>query len=196
VNEAPRDPVPAGSTTPVVSSPASSDAVVGEIIARLHAFLAEVRCLGSQGLVQRGVSMTHVHVLALLGRHGEMSMSRLADFLGVGLSTVTGLVDRMEERGLVERFRDLEDRRLVFVRPTARGREVLDELDLLRDDLMARVLAELTPEQRDRLARAIDDLRQAVARVAAADPSTGGRAVRGGSSPLPPSASDRSGPSA
>ena len=40
-------------------------------------------------------------------------MSRLADVAGVSLSNATGLVDRMEERGYIERTRVPEDRRIV-----------------------------------------------------------------------------------
>ena len=48
-------------------------------------------------------------------------MSRLAEMLDVSLSNATGLIDRMEERGFVERIRVPEDRRVVLVRIT-RGR--------------------------------------------------------------------------
>ena len=49
-------------------------------------------------------------------------MSRLADMLDVSLSNATGLIDRIEERGFVERIRVPSDRRIVLVRITAAGR--------------------------------------------------------------------------
>ena len=67
-------------------------------------------------MVKLGVSMTQVHVLSLLQHHGDVPMSRLADLLDVSVSNATGLIDRMEERGLVERVRVPDDRRVVIVR--------------------------------------------------------------------------------
>ncbi len=47
--------------------------------------------------------MAQLHILCILHGHGQMPMSRLADVLDVSLSNATGLIDRMEERGFVER---------------------------------------------------------------------------------------------
>ena len=69
--------------------------------------------MGGDRMRQGRVSMTHLHILSMLDHHGELPMSRLADLLDVSLSNATGLIDRMEERGLVERVRDPDDRRVV-----------------------------------------------------------------------------------
>ena len=85
------------------------------VVADLRASFGEVKCIGSERLVRLGISMTQLHVLNLLDRHGEMAMSRLADMLDVSMSAATGLVDRIEEHGYVERIRVPE-------RPTDRPR--------------------------------------------------------------------------
>ena len=83
--------------------------------------------------------MTHLHVMWRLEESGELPMSRLAEFLDVSLSNATGLIDRMEERGLVERSRVSDDRRVVLVRLTAgRAQDVLDEIQIMKDDLHER----------------------------------------------------------
>ena len=66
--------------------------------------------------------MAQLHILYTLQRNGEMPMSRLAEMLNVSLSNATGLIDRIEERGLIERTRVPEDRRIVLIRVTAAGR--------------------------------------------------------------------------
>ena len=63
-------------------------------------------------------------------------MSRLAEMLDVSMSNATGLVDRMEERGLVERVRVPDDRRVVLVRPTQAGLGLVDEAELVKSDAM------------------------------------------------------------
>jgi len=65
--------------------------------------------------------MAHLQTLWILQESGPMPMTHLADVLGVALPNATGIVDRMEQRGLVERVRDDADRRVVTVRPTQAG---------------------------------------------------------------------------
>jgi DNA-binding MarR family transcriptional regulator len=132
--------------------------------------IRELRCIGSERLHRQGVSMTHFHVMSLLDRHGEMTMSNLAELLDVSLSNATGLVDRMAERGLVERRRVEDDRRVVLVRVTEDGRHTMANLEVLRNDLLTRILGQLDRAQLERLARSLDDLRGAVAHAIEADP--------------------------
>jgi DNA-binding MarR family transcriptional regulator len=140
------------------------------IIADLRTGLAELRCVGAERLVRRGVSMGHLHLISMLDRHGELAMSRIADLLDVSLSNATGLIDRMAERGLVERARMPDDRRVVLVRVTPLGREILDEIEVLRNDVILKILAHLSPIQLERLAQAIDDLHGAIDAVRVAEP--------------------------
>jgi DNA-binding MarR family transcriptional regulator len=53
-----------------------------------------------------------------------MSMREVAEAQGIGLSGATQLIDRLEQRGLVTRVRDLHDRRVQHVVPTERAREL------------------------------------------------------------------------
>ena len=77
-------------------------------------------------------SLIHLNVLTLLDAEGPMSMSRLAEALDVSVASTTGIVDRMEKRGLVERRHDLADRRVVLVHPAERGLQVFVEIDKRR----------------------------------------------------------------
>ena len=142
-------------------------AEVMAIFAEFRGALGLLRCTASQRLVRLGVSMAQIHILSMLEHHGEMAMSRLAEMLDVSVSNATGLIDRMEEKGLVERVRDREDRRVVTVRPAKRGRDALDEVQLMRDDLLRRVVARMDPDEVARLARAMGDVRDAVVAEAA-----------------------------
>ncbi|MDH4141635.1 MAG: MarR family transcriptional regulator [Chloroflexota bacterium] len=142
------------------------------IITDFRAAMAELRCIGSERLVRIGVSMSQLHVMSMLDRHGDMPMSRLAEMIDVSLSNATGLVDRMEERGFVERVRVPDDRRVVLVRITKAGRRILDEVEVLRAETLRAVLDRLDPDQLDGIARATADLRDALAAVAATPGAT------------------------
>jgi DNA-binding MarR family transcriptional regulator len=145
-------------------------ALVDGIVTQFRASLGELRCVGSERLVRQGVSMSHLHLMSMLDRHGELPMSRVAELLGVSDSNATGLVDRMEEHGFVERVRHPDDRRVVLVRVSDRGRQILSDVEVVRDDIIFRVLGRLDLARLQRLAGALDDVRSVVAEVAAEEP--------------------------
>ncbi len=156
-----REPAERAPASPIPDRTATRELIDG-IIAQFGSSMRHVRCTSAERLVRQGVSMTHLHVLWQLQEHGELGMSRVADLIGVSMSNATGLIDRMEERGLVERVRLTDDRRAVHVRPTAHGLDILREMEVERSDLVAAVLGRLDDEQLARLARSISDIRDAL----------------------------------
>lgn len=102
--------------------------------------LARRRADYVSSLVHGGVSTAQLWVLMKLRYHGDLSISGVAELLGLGLPNVTGLVDRLEERGLVERRRDPDDRRVVRVRLTDLGRRIPDGMEGLQRDVLGRVV--------------------------------------------------------
>ncbi len=147
----------------------AGDTPQARIVAGVHDMIAGFRCAGTGRLVKAGVSMTHMHVMWLLQHHGDLPMSRVAELLDVSFSNATGIVDRMEERGLVERVRVPDDRRVVLVRIAAGGIRSLEEIEAVKHDRLAAILGHLNPTQLDRVASALDDLRTAVAAEFGAD---------------------------
>lgn len=75
---------------------------------------------------EHGISLVQLRLLGLL-RDRTPAMAELAKHLGLDKSSVTGLVDRAERRGLLERFRSPTDGRSVLVRLTDRGRALAAE---------------------------------------------------------------------
>jgi DNA-binding MarR family transcriptional regulator len=138
-----------------------TDETKAAILSDLSASLGELKCVGSERLVRLGISMTQLHVMHLLERHGEIAMSRLAEMLDVSDSAATGLIDRIEERGFVERIRVPEDRRIVLVRITAAGRQTLEDVETARTEVLGRVLDQLDPAQLESIATAMAALRVA-----------------------------------
>ncbi len=144
----------------MIPTVAPSDDPYGPIIADFRAAMNQVKCASSERLVRMGISMAQLHILYTLQRHGEMPMSRLAEVLHVSLSNATGLIDRIEERGFIERTRVPEDRRVVVIRVTAAGRRMLDEVDALSSDLLRSVFARIGPAQVAGVGRAFAALRR------------------------------------
>jgi DNA-binding MarR family transcriptional regulator len=93
------------------------------------------------------LSLVHLNVMTLLDMEGALPMRGLAEALDVSQASATGIVDRMEQRGLVERRRDDDDRRIVRVALTDEGRQLVAGIATERRDHLARVLDELTDEE-------------------------------------------------
>jgi MarR family transcriptional regulator, lower aerobic nicotinate degradation pathway regulator len=106
-----------------------------------------------------GVDLSNVQMrlLAIL-RDREPSMTALGAFLNLEKSSVTGLVDRAEERGLVKRTRPSSDRRAVHVALTARGRALDARLRPAITSRIAQLLAGLSPIENKQLAHVMGSI--------------------------------------
>ena len=79
------------------------------------------------------------------------SQQALAERLGVPPSRMVALVDSLEERGLIERRPDRQDRRVRALHPTAKGRAVLERAVEIASEHEARVCSELDQQEQDQL---------------------------------------------
>ncbi|MFI2431311.1 MarR family winged helix-turn-helix transcriptional regulator [Streptomyces sp. NPDC018693] len=130
--------------------------------------LAEV--LGTmmqRGVAERGLTTARAGVLWALFHEGPMTQRALAGRLGVTPRNVTGLLDALQEDGLVVREAHPTDRRATLVSLTGAGREVTAGLRGGRDELAAALFADLPP---DRLADFTATLGQVIDRLRASGP--------------------------
>lgn len=94
------------------------------IVETIIYLVTESRRLSKDEAARHGVTATQLSVLKLLHEIGDLSLGSLSKEIRAHNSTVTGIVDRMESAGLVERSRSDEDRRVWLIRLTATGRKV------------------------------------------------------------------------
>src|SRR4028119_1986958 len=74
------------------------------------------------------LTVQQIKTLATLWGHPALRMRALSDLLGVNLSTMTGIIDRLVERNFVERGSDPEDRRIVLVQLSDAGRDEIGHI--------------------------------------------------------------------
>jgi len=86
---------------------------------------------------------------------GPITLGELAAIEQVQPPSMTRIVARLEEGGLVERQVDANDRRIVRVRVTAVGKRLLTQTRTKRDEFLAQRVARLTEEERELLERVI-----------------------------------------
>lgn len=109
------------------------------------------------------VPRSQVHLLRLLDQTGDLTMSELANLLGITLSGCTALVDRAMEAGWVERKRASHDRRVVLVGVSPEGERTLDRVRQTRARIFARYLTRLEPDEIEILANLLTRAAEAAA---------------------------------
>src|SRR5262249_20624195 len=96
--------------------------------------------------LDRELPRSEVLAVLLLQRRGDMTMFELAQDLGAPLSTATGIGTRLGRRGLVSRERDPEDRRIIRVHLTDKGKALAVRLRSRVDALVSRIQQALSEE--------------------------------------------------
>ena len=130
--------------------------ILDDVVAGYEALMQRLADSHAPEFLEIGVTMPQAKLLYLLGAHGDTHMAELVARLGVSLSTVSGLVDKIVDQGLAHRREDPLDRRQVVVGLTPAGSAFIDRFR----ELNARQLREL-------LAR-LDDAELALVRDAVA----------------------------
>ena len=100
------------------------EVLLAEVTDAFRAYQRSVDALDELTGKLMGVNRTDGRVIDLLEQHGRLTAGELAAGAGLTTGAVTGVVDRLEERGLARRVRDDADRRKVLVEVTPRAREM------------------------------------------------------------------------
>jgi MarR family transcriptional regulator, lower aerobic nicotinate degradation pathway regulator len=104
-------------------------------------------------LAEAGFNQYDYRVLAVLGEQPRETQATIADTLGLDRSQLVGILDALEERGLVSRQRDAKDRRRHLVSLTTDGRRTLGRLRATINRLEDELFAPLDEPTRDTLHR-------------------------------------------
>lgn len=130
--------------------------------------LARDRCAP---LLATTLTLQQLRVLLLVHLDGPLGGHDLAERLGVSAPTVSGLLDRLAERGMVVRHEDVEDRRVRKVRLSPAGTQVVEEVLSAGRSRRAALLRRLDP---DTLAGLVAGVTALVDVAAALPPEAGG----------------------
>lgn len=113
----------------------------------------ESRRLTKGYAAQFGLTGPQLTVVKLLDQIGDLSLSELSERIRAQNSTVTGIIDRMERESLVARVRSKEDRRVVHIRLTPKGRELAEQIPVEPMEIFREALESLAPSDAKDLLR-------------------------------------------
>lgn len=124
-----------------------------DAITRLNRRVRQARPVGD-------LTVTQVSALTSLRLAGALTPRELADVERVQPPTMTKIVAKLEDRGLVQRTPHPTDGRQVILAATEGGQAVLDQFERARDEWLAHRLAALDEDERETLHRAAEILQQ------------------------------------
>ena len=131
-----------------------------ELEQQLTAIRQQIRRPVEAEFAKGGLTGPQRAVMQVLVQHGERSLKELTSQVGLAHSTVSGIVDRLEKRGLVERHPNLNDRRYTKIIASSAVREFMEKkYPVLAAHPLFDVLRTAAPAERDAVVAGIRTLR-------------------------------------
>ena len=150
--ETPHLAAPVG-TTPVL--PGSPEA---RILRALRRILRQVELSSKELEGSHGVTAPQLLSLLVICEQGSTTQAELSRHILLSASTLVGVLDRLESKGLILRQRDTVDRRRIHLVPTGKGRQVAATAPLPMHERLVRGLPALEPLRRSSLAEHLEEL--------------------------------------
>jgi DNA-binding MarR family transcriptional regulator len=126
---------------------AAARPLADDVLGELTAWQSRLRMAALQSWARDTLSLVHLSVLAAVDANGPMSMTKLAEALDVSVASATGIVTRMEKRGVVRRRHAEDDRRVVLVEITKAGAKVSSVMETQRAQVLRELLDTLTDDE-------------------------------------------------
>jgi DNA-binding MarR family transcriptional regulator len=158
-------------TTTILATQSPTGGRTVEIVSALASLIRTARAISRQHHQQLGASGTPLTVLKSLHRRpGQDRPGDLAQAAGVAPSVMSRVLARLEEDGLVTRHRDELDARACHMVLTDAGRAQLESIEQEYTQLLEGALAEVPPEDVDRMPGLLQSLEEALLRAGATVP--------------------------
>jgi DNA-binding MarR family transcriptional regulator len=139
------------------------------IIERMRGIARSVQALAAESAVRVGLNQSDLHALVRLVATDGLTATELGRTLGMTSSSITELADRLERDKMVIRTRSTSDRRLVVLKPTARGRRMVERAFGPTLASMAALLEELSDDELTVISGFLDEVQLRLAHASGAE---------------------------
>ncbi|SDR01831.1 MarR family transcriptional regulator, 2-MHQ and catechol-resistance regulon repressor [Virgibacillus subterraneus] len=94
-----------------------------------------------------GVSITEFTILEALYHKGDLTVNQICDAVLINSGSMTYVIDKLQQRGLLERITSEEDRRVIHVRITNQGKKLMDDIFPQHEKVIEKVFEDVSPEE-------------------------------------------------
>ena len=108
----------------------------------------------------KDVSIKEMHTIDVIGKFPEATPSKVSKELMVTLGTVTTSLNNLERKGYIERIRSDQDRRVVYLHLTKKGRLVHRLHKRFHKAMVERIIDGMSPEEKEVMGRGLTNLYQ------------------------------------
>ncbi len=139
------------------------DKLTQELVDLVDRLSSQMRPESDEEWTDLELTMPQFRAICLLGQ-GPERMGNIAGHLSTSMSSATSMIDRLVDKGLVERAPDASDRRVVTCQLTDRGREEMDRFSRIHQLRLTRMAGRLTMEELQTVVDAMEILCSAAQR--------------------------------
>lgn len=129
--------------------------VLNELLVSLFKDINEIEEKAIQTEEFHGITTNDVHVMEAIGVGAAKNMSTVAKALSVTMGTLTISVNSLVKKGYVQRIRSDEDRRVVLVSLTDRGRDAHEHHRLFHEKMINEIVQGLSNEEKEVLSKTL-----------------------------------------
>lgn len=120
---------------------------ISKIINLTRNFNKSLRHKFHHSMHDSGFTLPQLSVIAMLEKHGEQKVSELSLKMGLSDSTVSGILDRLEQKEIIKRERTKDDRRVVKISLTGKSKEFCNDFRRKREEYFTRLLKNLSEQE-------------------------------------------------
>lgn len=103
---------------------------------------------------------SYYHVLKILDKHGNLPMSKIGRNVHISKSNMTSLIDKLVENGLAERLPDQNDRRVINISITDKGKDVLKDWRKNSNNEIKKSLSVLSEEDLEKFYVSVENIKE------------------------------------
>jgi len=120
---------------------------ISEIIDLSRNFNKSMRHKFHHSIHNSGFTFPQLSVISMLEKYGEQKVSELSLKIGLSDSTVSGILDRLEQKDIIRRERTKDDRRVVKISLTGKSKEFCNDFHQKREEYFTQLLKNLSEQE-------------------------------------------------
>ncbi|MEK9725079.1 MAG: MarR family transcriptional regulator [Rhodospirillaceae bacterium] len=135
-----------------------ADGYTHDVLVALRRIIRAVDLQSKRVAKASGLTPPQILILRAIQDLGEVTSGRISDQVSLSQPTVTTILDRLEARGLIERYRSQKDRRVVHAKLTAAGRTALYKAPPLLHEKFIEAFSKLEAPAQQAIVETLDDV--------------------------------------